>query len=53
MRTFFYPAYFRRTDSGGAYSVDFSDLPAACLRGPPWKKLSPWRARPFLSTSME
>jgi len=32
MRNFFYPAYFRRTDSG-AYSVDFPDLPGCVSAG--------------------
>jgi len=32
MKTFFYPAYFRRTDSG-TYSVDFPDLPGCVSAG--------------------
>lgn len=32
MRTFLFPAYFRRTESGG-YSVDFPDLPGCISAG--------------------
>ncbi|HON14777.1 MAG TPA: type II toxin-antitoxin system HicB family antitoxin [Treponema sp.] len=32
MKTYLYPAYFRRVDSGG-YSVDFPDLPGCISAG--------------------